>query len=331
MSISNSYRNSNPSNLFNKLTLQRGFFFGLLIILALFAFEVFNYSTTEFALGDVLGDLRFLGIRWATILAIAFCGIDFAGIARLFTPERGAEEPAEIWYLFGAWLLAAAMNAILTWWGVSVAIVNHETLGNAVVDRQTLLKVVPVFVAVMVWLIRVLIIGTFSVAGEHLLWDDVSVKPGARPQATNTRAIAPVQGYRQTSSQAMRPISAAPANNPVANFRPAPKAYNQQPDYPDYGYSNHPEPVYQPIGMSGRMPTPAPKPSAERPTTANGGGVTSIPTTRKFEQVIPAVRPVLERSTPTTNRPPSPDHPKNNGARPISSGRPTGTNRRSRS
>ena len=29
-------------------------------------------------------------------------------------------------------------------------------------------KIVPVFVAVMVWLIRVLIIGTFSLAGDRL-------------------------------------------------------------------------------------------------------------------------------------------------------------------
>jgi phage FluMu gp28-like protein len=45
---------------------------------------------------------------------LTFCGIDFAGIARLFTPEQGRDEPAEVWYLFGAWILAAAMNATLT-------------------------------------------------------------------------------------------------------------------------------------------------------------------------------------------------------------------------
>jgi hypothetical protein len=128
-----------------------------MIIAALLAFELFNYSTTEFALSDLLGELSFVGVGWATILAIAFCGIDFAGIARLFTPEDGVDEPAEVWYLFGAWLLAATMNAMLTWWGVSIALLNHTSLGNAVVDREMLLKVVPIFVAVMVWLIRVLI------------------------------------------------------------------------------------------------------------------------------------------------------------------------------
>ena len=98
----------------NRLRLQRGFLFGILIVAALLAFELFNYSTTDFALTDLLGDLSFLGIGWATILSLAFCGIDFAGIARLFTPEQGADEPHEVWYLFGAWMLAATMNAMLT-------------------------------------------------------------------------------------------------------------------------------------------------------------------------------------------------------------------------
>ena len=112
---------------------QRGLAFGVMIITALFAFETFNYSTTEYALADLLGGLTFASIRWSTILAIAFCGIDFAGIARLFTPEAGANETNEVWYLFGAWLLAATMNAMLTWWGVSLAIVGHQTLGAAVI------------------------------------------------------------------------------------------------------------------------------------------------------------------------------------------------------
>lgn len=156
------------AGILSRFRLRRGLAFGLIIVSALLAFEVFNYSTTEFALRDLLGDLNFLGVGWATILAVAFCGIDFAGIARLFTPEEGADEPGEVWYLFGAWLLAATMNAMLTWWGISIALINHQTLGNVVIERQLLLRIVPIFVAVMVWLIRVLIIGSFSVAGDRL-------------------------------------------------------------------------------------------------------------------------------------------------------------------
>src|SRR5688572_3275693 len=154
-------------NLFRNRKFDRGAAWGLMIIGALLSFEVFNFSTTQFALSDILGDLSFAGMRWATVLAIAFCGIDFAGIARIFTPEQGRDEPAEVWYLFGAWLLAAGFNATLTWWGISVAIASNTSLGvGTVVSNDTMIKVVPVFVSIMVWLIRVLIIGTFSLAGD---------------------------------------------------------------------------------------------------------------------------------------------------------------------
>jgi hypothetical protein len=227
---------NNPTFL-QRIPFRRSLIFGVLIMVALISFEIFNYSTTDFALGDLLGSLRFLGIRWATILAIAFCGIDFAGIARLFTPERGADEPAEVWYLFGAWLIAATMNAMLTWWGVSVAIANHQTLGNAVVDRATLLKVVPIFVAIMVWLIRVLIIGTFSVAGDHLFGEDYVQANYRKSQAIS---------YRSLTNRAN---STARQGNTVTttNYRPV------RPNYqPDTSFAR-PEPTYTPVSsMSGR-------------------------------------------------------------------------------
>ena len=131
--------------LFKNRRFNRGAAWGLMIIGALLAFEVFNFSTTQFALLDMLGDLKFAGMRWATVLAIAFCGIDFAGIARIFTPGQGRDEPAEVWYLFGAWLLAAAFNAGLTWWGVSVAIATQGSVtGTAVVSSAAMTKAVPV-------------------------------------------------------------------------------------------------------------------------------------------------------------------------------------------
>jgi len=147
---------------------NRTFVWGILIMGALLAFEIFNFSTTDFAITDLLGDLRFAGLRWATILSLAFCGIDFAGVARIFTPEQEVDEPNGVWYLFGAWLLAATMNAMLTWWGVSIAILSHNTLGNEIIQREALTQGIPIFVAVIVWLIRIMIIGTFCVAGEKI-------------------------------------------------------------------------------------------------------------------------------------------------------------------
>lgn len=223
--------------LFKGQRFSRGAAWGIMIIGALLAFEVFNFSTTEFALKDVLGDLKFAGFRWATILSIAFCGIDFAGIARIFTPERGQDEPAEVWYLFGAWLLAAAMNAMLTWWGVSIAIINNTSLGaGSVVSNATLTKAVPVFVAIMVWLIRVLIIGTFSLAGDRLFTQDKRrVHHSSRPQTQASRV----------PSSSLKPASnlQRPAATSSTYARPAPK--------PQGSFSQG-EPTYHNMSFSGR-------------------------------------------------------------------------------
>jgi hypothetical protein len=209
---------------------SRGRFFGILIIGALLAFELFNYSTTDFALNDLLGGLRFLGLRWATILAIAFCGIDFAGIARLFTPQQSAGEPREVWYLFGAWMLAATMNAILTWWGVSLAIINHQSLGSAVIPTDTLITIVPVFVAIMVWLIRVLIIGTFSAAGDRLF---------SQSEEAHLPHPVPAMKTDQVIVRSSQPQSVA--------FHPTPKSQSVIDQHPN----GRPEPTYHPAGMTG--------------------------------------------------------------------------------
>jgi hypothetical protein len=229
----------------------------MLIVTALLAFELFNYSTTDFALSDLLGELKFMGVSWATILSIAFCGIDFAGIARLFTPEQGADEPTEVWYLFGAWMLAALMNAMLTWWGVSIAILNHQTLGNAVVARETLLKIVPIFVAVMVWLIRVLIIGTMSIAGDRL-FSQSNVRRSSHQRSTTRNRTSRNANSQQRRSRTIRPLTnTASVRRGVSasSYRPSPKpesAYtretnyqNQEPEYTSI------EPTYSPVSMQG--------------------------------------------------------------------------------
>ncbi len=230
---------SNILKLFkDKINLKRSSAFMIIMITALIAFEIFNYSTTDFALSDLLGDLRFAGIRWATILSIAFCGIDFAGIARLFTPETEQDEPKQIWYLFGAWLLAATMNAILTWWGVSMAITNHPISSSAVIPPKTLLTVVPIFVAIMVWLIRILIIGSLSVRGDRLLHGAArKAAPSTqrpRPQPTPT-ASTRIKANPTVTAQPLRP---APKPKPVAR--------------PENTYQRHPEPTYHSLSMSSR-------------------------------------------------------------------------------
>jgi hypothetical protein len=139
----------------------------------------------------------------------------------------------EVWYLFGAWLLAATMNALLTWWGVSLALLNHPTLGNIVVDQGTLLKIVPIFIAVMVWLIRVLIIGTFSLAGDKLFSQaDAGDRMVRRAPARRNLPEYEPQDYPRFPTQLRE--------SPVG-FNPAPKP----------GMMNR-EPTYRPVSMAGR-------------------------------------------------------------------------------
>jgi len=236
MNLSNT--RSNPFGFMSNIKVSPSFALGIIIITALCAFEMFNYSTTDYALHDLLGDLKFAGIPWATILAVAFCGIDFAGIARLFTPEQGAEEPKEVWYLFGAWLLAATMNAILTWWGVSMAIVNHSISSTAVIPANMLTKIVPAFVAIMVWVIRILIIGSLSVSGDRLLLTS------QRRTAAASRSTSPTLGHNLGSSL----NSPAAASRSAAPARPAPRTLSSI----DNGLAGRPEPTYHSLSMGAR-------------------------------------------------------------------------------
>jgi hypothetical protein len=186
----------------------------MMIFGALVAFEIFNYSTTEFALSDLLGTLRFAGMRWSTILALAFCGMDFAGIARIFTQEDEERKTTPTWYLLGAWLIAGSMNATLSWWAVSLALIGHQGLGNEVIGRDALLTVVPIFVAVLVWLIRILIIGNFTVTNGNIF-------TFAAPPRRET------QNGRQN-----RPVHPAP--------KPMSAAQNRIPDMAQRSYATQP-------------------------------------------------------------------------------------------
>ena len=191
---------------------------GFMLVLALFAFEMFNFDTTRFALESFLGDVRFAGLGWAAILAIAFCAIDFAGLARLFTPEQGVDEPKDIWYLTGAWLLGATMNAVMTWWAVSLTLLNHD-LGNEVLSREQLLTIVPMFVAALVWLTRILFIGALTVTGERLLHPETKVQSGDSIQRSNLRPlrIRPIESANRSRDRADEPLEAIDISQPAAS------------------------------------------------------------------------------------------------------------------
>jgi hypothetical protein len=146
-----------------KLALDASF----LLAAALVAFEIFNFKTTQFALVDLLGGESFAGIRWATILAIAFCAIDVAALLRFFALGQSRGSDLEAWYLMGAWLLGATMNAFMAWWAVSVTLL-YLGPNSGFLGQLPLLETLPIIVAVLVWLTRILFIGVLSVAAGSL-------------------------------------------------------------------------------------------------------------------------------------------------------------------
>lgn len=186
---------------------------GAILTLALLAFELFNFDTTEYALESLLGPISFAGLRWATILAVAFCAIDFAGLARLIAPEdeRGVRaddrflRPTGL--LLVAWLLGGGMNAIMTWWAVSLALMGHD-LGNEVLTREQLLRMVPIFVAVLVWVTRILIISSFTLATEK-------TKIVNQRRAKSTPRSTRTAPSRQSPRPQPQPVAASVASQPV--------------------------------------------------------------------------------------------------------------------
>lgn len=275
----NQYASSRFANSSN-WPLSRKTAVGAILIVALIAFEIFNFDTTQYALNNLLGDVRFLGLQWASILAIAFCSIDFAGLIRLFTPQRGFDEPKEVWYLMGAWLLGATMNAVMTWWAISLTLLNHD-FGNEVLSREQLLLYVPIFVAILVWLTRILFIGAFTVAGEHIF--EFGSEEDSSPTPVRKRTSTP-QRKSNTVRRNVRPAvarTAAPRPNTTQTMmRAAPKS-NSAPVEP-FEYVDDPDtPVYesdpvrqQPSGPSGGSRVRQRPP---RPGMNNGGGRRVVP------------------------------------------------------
>ena len=203
----------NPFQSLKKTQISSAGVYSAIIVFALIAFEAVNYSTTAFALKDLLGNLKFLGIRWSTLLALAFCSLDFAGIARLITQKERSREDRDSWFLFGAWLMAATFNAALTWWGMSIAIANHSLRSAEVVSTQQLTTIVPVLVAIMVWVIRILIIGSLTSSLEK--------KTRANQATQQQRHPASAAGFplnTRTAGGYNRPQSTAPVSR-MANSR----------------------------------------------------------------------------------------------------------------
>jgi hypothetical protein len=223
------FQNSNSYLSLPDLFIQkRGMLMYLILGIALVAFEAINFSTTQYALQDLLGPVTFASIQWATILSVAFCGIDFAGIAKLFTPDSDQDDRSrEVWFLFLAWILAATLNAMLTWWGVSMALAQHTIRSTEIIDKKLILQAVPVIVAIMIWVTRVLLIGSFSRAGRgsaQAARSEMDQATWERIREQRQRALAAAERAHRVEPEP-QPIFEPPQAAPQPTFkRPQPPA-----------------------------------------------------------------------------------------------------------
>jgi len=158
---------------------------------------------------------------------------------------------------------------------VSIAITNHETLGNGIVARRTLLHAVPIFVAIMVWLIRVLLIGTFSTTGDRLFgrqrkvngyservrvqsWQVKTQAQAARSLANRPVNINHAPSFRHPENSARPVMSHHPVqSNLSAIYNPAPRTPPNTPpeSEPETDYDSaylQSDPEYVPVGMTSR-------------------------------------------------------------------------------
>jgi hypothetical protein len=303
----------NP-NVFDRITsyganFPRKMAVGLILVVALLSFEIFNFDTTRYALRDLLGTVEFATIEWAAILAVAFCAIDFAGLLRIFTREKGADEPKEVWYLMGAWILGASMNAVMTWWAVSLTLLDNE-FGNEVLSREELLRIVPIFVAVLVWLTRILFIGSFTVAGEHF-FEFTGIRKEPRPSTSTYRQ--PTTQPTSYSQPAARPQQTVQRHTNTAPRRaqPAPKPKPRQTAVPYADNQNGPafldglerEVVYEDMNyvtpQAQNRPTAAPRPAQGQSPSVQ----------RKVAPRKPA-QPPQPRNSRIKQRPPRPNGPR---------------------
>ena len=157
---------NSKTNLFHNKTAV----IGLILTIALIGFELFNFDTTRFALSHLMGGRRFLGLEWAAVLALAFGSLDFAGLVRVFTPEQSLkDEPTEIWWMTGAWLLGASLNALMTWYAMVLLIAPLGVeIGATLFTHEQVLLYAPPVIALLVWLTRISLISSVALALERL-------------------------------------------------------------------------------------------------------------------------------------------------------------------
>lgn len=193
--------------------------------------EVGNFFSTYYALNDILGTigLTIFGthVRWAVMMAVAACLMDFFGIVRIFTPHQDRDEPAEVWILFGIWVVMAVGDAVLTWWTSKTAIIINPSPSVLLSSSAFIYKAVPVVVAGIELALRVSVVFLFGKFMDKFIHEIRKSGPISRPVPTSHRIPSlrpgPTTASRPPAPAASRPLYGEPTYHPVGMGKPAPK------------------------------------------------------------------------------------------------------------
>ena len=132
-----------------------------------------------------------------------------------------------------------------------MAIVNHTVHSSAIVASATISQVVPIFVSIMVWVIRILIIGTISVSIDRFQNRD----------RRNLGVRGPIQAY----TPLRQPVNQATSYSPrpaVVNSLSAATRRNEGEE--DAEQSTRIEPTYHTVAAVAR-PASYPRPAVGEP------------------------------------------------------------------
>lgn len=161
MNLSNSNSRSRfPSSIARARTYNHMVFWVLML------FEAFAISS------DYEGLMRLWGHPlWSRLLAFSLAAIDFAGFAKLYSPELRAMKEA-FWTLAAAWVITLFGDTFLTVMAVApemqASAAHNALVQSGVISLHTYTVVLPIGFAIFTCVLQMLLVAklTFSIKGE---------------------------------------------------------------------------------------------------------------------------------------------------------------------
>ena len=190
----------------------------VMLAIGMLSFELFNYATTELGIKSLIGDGKVLSISIASVFAIAFCFADIGGIARVFTPQTSlSDEPLEVYLAMGGWIIAAIINAGMTWYAL-LTMMSGRALGNEIVSQEALLTYAPFIGALATLLVRFMLVNSIVIGIES---KGKPVSSAKRPSMPIRRPAPTMYGSSAPKPPVFTPLRAGPKpdnNKSLANL-----------------------------------------------------------------------------------------------------------------